>query len=353
VSKAYVDNILHSMSDMLIVVDACGNIQRLNPAAARQLGYGEEELLSRPLSDLIVPPERELFENAKSGAALIGTRSLHLQSQNGDAIPVLFTAAEIRSAQGRLEGLVCNAVNMTERLAAENQLRASLQEKEVLLKEVHHRVKNNLQIICSLFSLQSREANDPQIAHLFADTQGRIRSMALIHEQLYQSAELARIDFAEYSRQLCQHLIYSSGWQSDSLAVRLDVDRVPLELDIAIPCGMILNELISNAMKHAFPQGETGEVCVAFRSEDNCRRLTVRDNGIGLAPVAIQQQQRTLGLTLVEALVRQLKGRMSIDSNGGTQVTIEFPSETALERNGLESNGFAADKNMVEDQLNA
>ena len=183
-----------------------------------------------------------------------------------------WAASELREPSGGLQGIVCAALNITERKLAEQRLRASLAEKEVLLKEVHHRVKNNLQIISSLLTLQARETTDADAHRMFEECQGRIRSMALIHEQLYQSGELARIDFCEYARRLCAHLVDSVGALDGRVALRIDVTAAPLPLNLAIPCGMILNELVSNALKHAFPGGRRGQIVVGFHAAGAARR---------------------------------------------------------------------------------
>ncbi len=179
-------------------------------------------------------------------------------------------------------------------------MQASLEEKEVLLREVHHRVKNNLQIISSLLSLQAHEATDPQTLEMFAESQSRIRSMALIHEQLYRSNQFASIDFGPYARQLCEHL-QRAAVPDKQITLQVDSAAPPLSLDQAVPCGMVLSELVANALKHAFPAGQPGEVRVEFTAADGLRRLVVADNGVGIGCLP-RQQRNSLGLTVVECL---------------------------------------------------
>jgi PAS domain S-box-containing protein len=331
VSKAYVDNILESMSEMLIVTDSALTIRLVNGAALAQLGFTADELIGRPLPTLLGPR----LESAASLTALEilrGTRELSLTAKNGRVIPVHWAGSELHGAEGELQGLVCAALNIAERKETEERLRASLDEKEVLLKEVHHRVKNNLQIISSLLALQARDNGDPQVRRMFEQSQGRIRSMALIHEQLYQSGELSRIDFLEYVRRLCSYLMECSDDLGARVALRLDVAAVPLPLNLAIPCGMILNELVSNALKHAFPAGRRGTVSIGFAAHDGQFRLSVRDDGVGTDPAAAPAKSGSLGLKVVDALVKQLGGALTIINERGAQFDITFavPNEGSL-----------------------
>ncbi|WP_017720849.1 PAS domain S-box protein [Kamptonema formosum] len=217
-------------------------------------------------------------------------------------------------------------IDITERQQAEEQLKASLQEKELLLKEVHHRVKNNLQVICSIFSLQSQYIKDTQILSVLEDSQNRIRSMALIHEKLYQSDTLAKIDFGEYVRSLANSLLSSYNVSTHLIRTRVRVDSVSLTLDTAIPCGLIINELVSNSLKHAFPNGMAGEISIDLSVESEGEMgLTVRDNGVGLPEGFDFKKNNSLGLRLVRALTRQIQGNLNATSAGGACFEITFP----------------------------
>jgi two-component sensor histidine kinase len=214
---------------------------------------------------------------------------------------------------------------ITERVRKEAQIKASLEEKEALLKEIHHRVKNNLQVISSLLNLQSRLVADPQALEVFQESQHRIRSMAFVHEKLYQSESLARIDFAEYVRTLTTYLFSSCGARAQGVTLDIQAEDVLLGIDAAIPCGLILNELVSNALKHAFPNGRDGEVRIDLRADDDQRlTLTVSDDGIGLPEGLDVHNTNSLGLQLVDTLVRQLDGTMEIHGQGGTEFKIDF-----------------------------
>ncbi|MBD2245360.1 hypothetical protein H6G26_17670 [Nostoc sp. FACHB-888] len=226
-------------------------------------------------------------------------------------------ARELREAQMRLE-----------RRQAEEQIKASLQEKEVLLKEIHHRVKNNLQIISSLLNLQAEYLKDNQAIEVFKDSQNRIESMALIHEKLYQSQDLARINFADYIQDLVTNLFYSYNVNSSAITLKMNVEEVFLAIDAAIPCGLIINELISNSLKYAFPEKQPGEICIDFFSiEANSFTLTIGDNGVGFAQDFDFQATESLGLRLVKGLTHQLQGNIDFTINNGVKYKIIFPTK--------------------------
>ena len=218
-----------------------------------------------------------------------------------------------------------------ERKLAEERLRASVAEKEVLLKEVHHRVKNNLQIISSLISLQADSLADGQLQGVLGDVRDRVRTMALVHEKLYQTDDLARLDFAEYGSSLLQYLWNAHGAATGN--VRLNMSMVPLILpvEMAVSCGLILNELVSNAIKHAFPSGG-GEVTVTLEQDPatGAACLRVRDNGVGLPADLDWRQSASLGLRLVQMLAGQMHGTVQTgsgsgsDSSPGTEFRVNF-----------------------------
>ena len=185
----------------------------------------------------------------------------------------------------------------------------SLTEKEVLLKEIHHRVRNNLQIVSSLLNLQSEHVRDVSTLAALRESQDRVRAMAQIHEKLYQSEGLSQIDVADYVRSMGASLFASYGVRGDVLALHLEVDEVKLGLDTAIPCGLIINELISNALKHAFPDGRRGEVRVELRAAgEGDLLLRVSDDGVGFPDGFEPRRSKSLGLQLVQALAEQLDG---------------------------------------------
>lgn len=230
-----------------------------------------------------------------------------------------------RTPEGQVHVILGTAQDITVRKQAEEQIKASLREKEVLLKEIHHRVKNNLQVISSLFRLQSRYTNDRHALEMFRESQDRVQSMALVHQKLYQSADLARIDFAEYLRSLTTSLLRSYQTDHQSITLTILVDDLFLDIDQAIPCGLIINELVSNSLKYAFPDNRTGAIQIELRrTVDHQLTLTVHDNGIGLPPDIDLTTNKTLGLQLASTLTNQLGGSITIDRHGGTTFVIIF-----------------------------
>jgi two-component sensor histidine kinase len=214
---------------------------------------------------------------------------------------------------------------IAERKVVEERIIVSLAEKEVLLKEIHHRVKNNLQVISSLLYLQSRQIRDPASVEMFQESRHRIRSMALVHERLYQAPDLARVDFAEYVRSLINYLYQSYSIAPDRVRISVEVEPLDLGLDVAIPCGLILNELVTNALKHAFPGDSGGQIKVAFRRcGEDAFCLTVSDTGVGLPPDQNVWRNGSLGLQLVETLVKQMEGTLDLDRSHGAKFSITF-----------------------------
>jgi two-component sensor histidine kinase len=210
--------------------------------------------------------------------------------------------------------------------AQANRLKASLEEKELLLKEVHHRVKNNMQVISSIFSLQSQYVQDPQILAILTESRNRISSMALIHEKFYQCNNFVKIDFAEYIQSLTRNLFTSYDADSSLIQLILNISDVTLSIDSAIPCGLLANELVSNCLKHAFPDGKKGEIAIALSTHSNTYvTLMVRDSGIGLPSDFTLEKNTSLGLRLVKVLTRQLSGQLEMYNDGGTVVRMTFP----------------------------
>jgi two-component sensor histidine kinase len=277
---------------------------------------------------------RDIFAEESLPAAedfpqsLAGSVESVIRSQAQGLIPVLCSVAEMRDDVGGLEGFVCVAWNISRQKDTEQCLRASLREKELLLKEVHHRVKNNLQVISSLLNLQAQELCDPHMIRLFQESQGRVRSLALIHEQLYRSQDLTQIDFAAYVQELVEHLAQGMGRIAARVSFRFELQQAPLPLDLAIPCGMMINELVCNALEHAFPEGRSGSIRIVFRGDAAGYELTVADDGVGLADGGLAAKPGRLGLKVVQALTRQIRGHLDVQPPPGSAFSIRFsPSQ--------------------------
>ena len=325
------------LNDVVYSYDTDGIITSVSPSIERVLGYAPDELIGQSLAVVTALPllqpdyaEKALDESVRvlQGERIEGTL-YEFTAKTGELI-----TAEISSSPIFRDGQVIAAVNVarniTERVQSETQLRASLQEKEVLLKEIHHRVKNNMQIIASLLSLQAGTIEDPLTRAQFDDSQNRIRSMALVHERLYRSSDLSHIDFGAYLRDLTGHLIQGYHGKSHGIEVEIVADDIHLDVDTAVPCGPIVNELISNAFKHAFPAASGGKIEIAVHRDDQgAYHLSVQDNGVGLPAEVDLSESKTLGLQLVSSLTKQIKGTIEVYREPGTTVKITFATEAA------------------------
>lgn len=231
-----------------------------------------------------------------------------------------------RNAEGQAVEIVGSWLDISDRVKAEDRLRASLREKEVLLRELHHRVKNNMQIVSSLLRLQATQAHDTRLQAMCRDSQERIRTMSLVHEQLYASERLDTIPAQAYIENIVATLVKSRGISRQRITVRVDADDIVMGMDEAVPCGLIINELVSNALKHAFPEGR-GSIHVSLSAPDDAHRLIrVYDDGCGLPQGMDVHAAKTLGLQLVDALAAQLGGELSIINAHGTDIRILFPA---------------------------
>ncbi len=304
-----------------------GHFLDVNPAFVQMLGYRDKkEIFALKASDIYVNPEDRIrFSEKVSLHGFVRNEELTLKKKDGTPIIVSDTSTAVYNSNGIILYLDGITEDITQRKKAEEQIKASLKEKEVLLREIHHRVKNNMQIISSLLNLQSKCTDDRQLITAFKESQDRIRSMSLIHEKLYQSRDLARIDFDEYTRSLVDNLFHSYRIDTKKITPIIDVEGVSLGVDIAIPCGLIINELVSNCLKHAFPDGK-GKVRITLHpTSENEIELAVIDNGVGIPGDIDFRTTKTLGLSLVSILAEdQLNGKIRIDRVKGTAFYITF-----------------------------
>lgn len=226
--------------------------------------------------------------------------------------------------KGTQESLI-SLIDITEHKKADDKIKESLKEKEILLREIHHRVKNNLQIISVLLSLQSEEIEDPKILEKYKESENRIHSMALIHERMYQSQDLSSIDFTDYVENLIADITYAYGFDSQMLEIKMDLDKSNLSIETVMPLGLIINELVSNSLKYAFKDVENNKINIIFKKEENNKfKLEIMDNGIGFPEDIDFENTRSLGLQLVNELVSQIDGTIKLETNKGTHFTIHF-----------------------------
>ena len=217
------------------------------------------------------------------------------------------------------------AHDITDKVIAEFKLTESLKEKEVLIKEIHHRVKNNLQVISSIFNLQSAFTEEEKIKEVLRESQNRIKSMAYIHESLYKSRQMGKIDFEQYVKELSKNLINSYVYKDNEISLLTETESVLLDLDIAIPCGLIVNEIVSNSLKHAFRESSNGIIAVFLKKLKNRVRLRISDDGIGIRENIFGEESNSLGIQLIQTLIEQIKGEIVIDGKDGTSIEITFP----------------------------
>lgn len=305
-----------------------GKILDINRSALTTLGYKKEEIVGEPVLTTIYAPSsrkkvEQLFMKWKNTGSL-ENEELNIITKEGRERTVLLSVDSVK-VDGKILCSISVQRDITERKRAEEQIKASLKEKEALLKEIHHRVKNNMQVISSLLSLQSEHIKDKEMLGMFKESQARIKSMALVHEILYQSEDFANIYFDKYIEALAQEVFQIYGVQAERVSLKIEAEDIPLGIDTAIPCGLIINELVSNALKHAFPDGE-GEIEIKFcKIDEHEAALLVKDNGIGIAEDVDFRKTESLGLQLVTLLVEeQLGGCIVLDRSGGTEFCITF-----------------------------
>lgn len=309
--------------DLFAIADLGGEFLKVNSSFKEKLGFSEEELTSRPYLEFVHPDDveetREQIEELRDGRSIMDFDNRFRTSEgsyrwlNWRATPV--------------DNLVYAAArDVTDRREREEKLQATLEEKKILLEEVHHRVKNNLQVINSLLNMQQRSLEDETLRQELNESINRIKSMALIHEKLYQSETLDQINLAHYLRDLSQHLSDVHRHDTARIDLNFDLDTHSLVLDKAIPCGLILNELLMNAFEYAFGEGQPGEITVSYSQSDSSAALSVEDNGTGFSEIADNGETSDFGLTLVKTLAEyELNGSLRIDEQEGTRVEVTFP----------------------------
>lgn len=306
----------------MMLVDQSGRIVRVNAQIEALFRESRAELVGRFVEDLIPERFREGHSATRQGyfaapsARPMGAgRELFALRRDGSEVPVEIGLSPIQTASGEL--VLASIVDITERRHAREALQASLAEKDVLLRELHHRAKNNLQLIASLLDLSSGQPS----ADALAQCQSRVQAISLVHERLYQSGTFTRIDMKEYVEAIAPQLVQAWGG-AQAIALSLDTEQVHLGLDAAIPCGLVINELVTNAFKHAFPEGRAGTITVQVRAQGPRVTIAVRDDGVGFDPVA--KRPGHIGLELMNALTRQLRGALTFGSGQGSAITLTF-----------------------------
>jgi len=301
----------------------------VNDAFLKLYGYSREEMVGR-MKVTEISAEQEKSIDSYQQAVRSGTTFIPLRwhkKKDGTVFPVEIVGGNYRwRDQEVIFGMI---QDITERIATEESMKTSLREKETMLKEIHHRVKNNLQVISSLLGLQSSYLQDRRLKDIFQESMNRVRTMSMIHSHLYQSANLSRINFDLFVNDLVSNVRQAYQEQAGSVSVDVKVGDIAIGLEQSIPCGLILNEMMTNAIKHAFPADRGGKIWIQMALEDMAIRLLFKDNGIGFPATFDWRKSPSLGIRLIQILSNQLKGTADMKTNGGAEWTIRFPIQTA------------------------
>ena len=329
VSRDYVDNIIRNMKESLIVVSPDGTIRTVNQNTLEILGYKEDEVLNKSVA-LIFEDPKDFFPLSKDGQPVkdgtIQKREIYYIRKDRSIIPILFSASIMCNADSEIQGTVCIGMDITERKRSERIMQDSLREKEVLLQEIHHRVKNNMQVIMSLLSLQSQYVKDQNVIEMFQQCQDRVNSMAIIHDNIYRSKDLSSIKLKDYVEDLANNLFASYKINTGKIRLKLDIEDLSLGIDTSIPCGLIINELVSNSLKYAFPENKGGDVEIIIHKISSGEiEFIFSDNGIGLPDMFDFKNSSGFGFRIIVDLVEfKLMGEIKQIQDKGTKFQIRF-----------------------------
>lgn len=319
------DNVLIGMA----IVDKNLKIKLINTETERISGYNKTEIESKmSISTVLTVEEFERFKVCREHLLTSGTLTplradTRLKCKDGTFKDVVISINSISDSGDVLVSLL----DITDRKRNENEIKASLKEKEVLIKEVHHRVKNNLQIVSSLLNLQSGYLMDDRDLEMFNESQNRVRSMALVHEKLYRSNDLNQINLRDYAMSLVENLNVSYNPKPDCVNVKVDIGNIFMDVEKGIPCGLIVNEIVSNGFKYAFPGDRKGEILLSVTADESNLKMLICDDGIGLPQNFEINKLKSLGMQIVVTLTEQLDGELTITSepDHGTTFEITFP----------------------------
>ena len=314
--------------DYNLLIDVEGLIVEINKALTNLLGLSKNELVGKNFTELgKLEPEYIPFILGKLSLLLEGNViepfEIRFKDKNDDIHWGLVHITPILD-NGKISHVLVIATDITGQKSAENEIKTSLMEKEALLREIHHRVNNNMQIISSLLNLQKEYVNEDEARDVLQDSQSRVKSMAMVHEKLYLSGDLSHINFKQYTEKLVSDIFYTYESQISTINPILNLQNVELNMETAIPLGLIINELVANSLKFAFPNNEKGSVTVEMKTKNDEYTLIVADDGIGFPADIDFKKTDSLGLQLVNNLVNQLDGEITLDRSHGTEYKITF-----------------------------
>jgi PAS domain S-box-containing protein len=318
----------NALPDLITILDSDHHVVRVNQAMANRIGVSPEACVGSCCFE-VVHGTKCPIDNCPHAMLLLDGME-HTSEVQKDELGGYFlvTTTPLEDVNGKVVGSVHVARNITKRRKMENELRKTLEDKDMLMREIHHRVKNNLMVMSSLLNLQSRYIKDEVDREIFKDSQSRAQSMALIHEKLYRSGDLKRINMRDYIQSLSENLYRAYLSDNGRVKIHLDVDEIMLDVDTAIPLGLILNELLTNSMKYAFPENQKGEIKVDFKINNQGKfQLDVSDNGIGLPPKIGPENSDSLGMQLIYNLTQQIKGDLKVMNSEGARFRILFHEE--------------------------
>jgi PAS domain S-box-containing protein len=335
--KEFLRAVIDTDPNFVFAKDWDGRFTLVNKAAAKNYGTTVEDLIGKTDGDFN-PNAEEVEHFLKDDREVISTGVTKFiaeervtDSKTGKVKWYQTIKVPLKSTEGEYQVLGV-AADITARKLAEEITKKSLKEKELLLKEIHHRVKNNLQIIISLLKLQSKFVFDKRDLDIFNKSRSRVETMSLIHEKLYRSVDISQIDIGNYLKDLVSHLLKAYNVNSNVIDFEINAEDILLTIDTSIPCGLIVNEIINNILKHAFPPGYKGKISLNVAKCAEKIILTISDNGIGIPESFEPEKSDSLGVQLIETLVRQLEGKISIDKTNGTAFKIEFEEIRYKER---------------------
>ncbi len=321
-------SVVENSHNGIFIVDDRYRFIYTNEEMAKISKYTRKEIIGKDFREFLDKKSIHLvadrYKRRQKGEKIPSRYEFNIVRKDGEKRRVEISSTVIKNSAGKMQ-TVAQILDITERKEIEEEIKTSLKEKEVLLQEIHHRVKNNLQIISSLLNLQSRHIKDSESLEMFQESRSRIRSMALVHEKLYRSKSFADVDFKGYIQSLSRLLFQMYGTDPNAIKLEIDVGDVLLDINTAIPCGLLVNELISNSLKYSFPDGRKGNIHILLHPKKNNKfKLVVSDDGVGLPEDLDINKTESLGLQLVSMLTEQLQGSIKVDRNNGATFEITF-----------------------------